>query len=102
MKASLVLTIRSISKRRHEGKTHVSTQYAPPEARAWVPGQDEFQERPPGAKTAPSQGPQAADRQQRVGVVRCQELRPGAPDPPPRGVSASLRTRCAYSRPLQH
>jgi hypothetical protein len=52
----------------HEGQTHISTEYAAPEADPRVSGPDEHEERPTRVEAPPSEGAKAADGQQRVAV----------------------------------
>ena len=51
---------------RDEGKAHIPAQHPPSGTDARVPGPDEHEERASGSQTAPGQGAQAADGQQRV------------------------------------
>jgi ribonuclease P protein component len=66
-----------LNKRVHdEGQAHVPAKYTAPQENARLPGADEHEERTPGSQAAAGQGPQAIDRQQRIGASRLQRFRP--------------------------
>ena len=57
----------------HEGKTHIPAEQAAPQPDPRIPRAHEHEKRTAGPKAPPRQGPQAPDRQQRVGGFRPDE-----------------------------
>ena len=58
------------SKGSHEGEAYISAEYPSSRTHARVSRSHEHEKRPAGAQAPPCEGPQAVDRQQRIGLNR--------------------------------